>query len=562
VGLAIALAAIAGAGACTAIAGIGDYAVGAGGAGDGTPTATSTGGTGCVPTTCEKVGAVCGTVPDGCGGTVVCAGKCAAPETCGGAGVANQCGCTKVDCASQGKNCGTIDDHCGGTLSCGASCPAGETCGANGHPNVCGKGTCTPKTCAEQGIECGSAPQGNGCDGPLECPACQGGLACIGSKCQCPPTWSTTLAGEALSGRPIAENAGVIAVGTESATKQAYAVRLDDCTGAVTLQRSWAPSSGGDTAVSAELHDVVSSVGGLLAVGTAATASDPGHGLYLELDRASFASSSESFLFGSAGVDSIASVAEASDGSLWMAGTVNDQGQTVGWLVKSQAHAALACGVAGPPTSGPGASMVLVPQAAAPVRGVYRDLSGQVVVAGWNEATCAPPAQCGNGDGCAPANSVALVVDDQHPPSQIALFSAVHADAVLYVAGAYCPAASPNDCYGFVRAVDVATGTVHAERFDYDAGPAAEAILGLAVDGDSLFVVGTAGLDLGAGQLGSGHAVVARLDRASLKASFTSALPAMNVGVGVVSDGPSTIIVTGRTDTGSVVVRCSKALCN
>jgi len=45
----------------------------------------------CTPTTCAAQGKNCGTIPNGCGGTLTC-GACTAPQTCGGAGVANVCG--------------------------------------------------------------------------------------------------------------------------------------------------------------------------------------------------------------------------------------------------------------------------------------------------------------------------------------------------------------------------------------------------------------------------------------------------------------------------------------
>src|SRR5207253_7991998 len=48
--------------------------------------------------------------------------------------------CSPTTCAAQGKNCGTIADGCGGTLSCGA-CTAPQTCGGGGVANVCGGGT-------------------------------------------------------------------------------------------------------------------------------------------------------------------------------------------------------------------------------------------------------------------------------------------------------------------------------------------------------------------------------------------------------------------------------------
>src|SRR5262245_15932103 len=87
----------------------------------------------CTPTTCAAQGKNCGTIPDGCGGTLTC-GVCTAPNVC----VANVCGvCTPTTCAALGKNCGTVPDGCGGTLTCGV-CTAPDTCGGAGVANVCG----------------------------------------------------------------------------------------------------------------------------------------------------------------------------------------------------------------------------------------------------------------------------------------------------------------------------------------------------------------------------------------------------------------------------------------
>ena len=72
----------------------------------------------CTPTTsCSAQGKVCGTIPDGCGGTLNC-GTCGPGQSCQG----GQCvsGCT-ASCS--GKQCG--DDGCGG--SCG-SCQSGQSC--------------------------------------------------------------------------------------------------------------------------------------------------------------------------------------------------------------------------------------------------------------------------------------------------------------------------------------------------------------------------------------------------------------------------------------------------
>ncbi len=76
------------------------------------------------------------------------------------------------------RYCGTIGDGCGGTLTCG-DCPGGATCGGGGVPGVCPAPNCTPITCTPMGggQYCGRI--GNGCGGVLECPTtCPGGMAC------------------------------------------------------------------------------------------------------------------------------------------------------------------------------------------------------------------------------------------------------------------------------------------------------------------------------------------------------------------------------------------------
>jgi len=79
-------------------------------------------------------------VGDGCGGILEC-GNCVAPQSCGGAGVANKCGtgsggCVPLTCAQQNANCGPAADGCGGLLDCG-TCASG-TCGGGGIASQCG----------------------------------------------------------------------------------------------------------------------------------------------------------------------------------------------------------------------------------------------------------------------------------------------------------------------------------------------------------------------------------------------------------------------------------------
>lgn len=123
----------------------GESAGGTGGTGEG-----GTGGTGgeaCVPRTCASEEATCGTIDDGCGHEVEC-GSCEAPETCGGAGLANRCGCTdETDhqlCQRVGATCGAIEaaDACGSVRTvadCG-TCTDDLVCAGDGTPNTCTTG--------------------------------------------------------------------------------------------------------------------------------------------------------------------------------------------------------------------------------------------------------------------------------------------------------------------------------------------------------------------------------------------------------------------------------------
>lgn len=111
--------------------------------------ATSDGSAGCGLTSCASQNATCGPIGDGCGGTLDC-GTCMAPETCGGGGMLFTCGggsgsgtCTPRTCADAGAECGVVADGCGTlTPDCG-TCPQGQVCGGGGMANKCGGPPCT-----------------------------------------------------------------------------------------------------------------------------------------------------------------------------------------------------------------------------------------------------------------------------------------------------------------------------------------------------------------------------------------------------------------------------------
>jgi hypothetical protein len=85
--------------------------------------------------------------------------------------------CTPKTCAQQGLSCGPAGDGCGAVIQCGV-CPTGQTCGGGGVPSTCGSPNCTPQTCVAQNIQCG--PAGDGCGGLIQCGNCPAGQTCGG----------------------------------------------------------------------------------------------------------------------------------------------------------------------------------------------------------------------------------------------------------------------------------------------------------------------------------------------------------------------------------------------
>ncbi|HSN81377.1 MAG TPA: hypothetical protein VLS88_02260 [Polyangiales bacterium] len=84
--------------------------------------------------------------------------------------------------------CGSLPDGCDGSIQCG-ECPAGTECGANGQKFACG---CAENSCAsfEGGAECGSIPArcgDGGAQDTISCGDCFGDYVCVDNRCVCPP---------------------------------------------------------------------------------------------------------------------------------------------------------------------------------------------------------------------------------------------------------------------------------------------------------------------------------------------------------------------------------------
>ena len=163
-----------------------------------TNTACGSSGTCAVCTGQEQCqGQTCVCMPDCAGrdcGANGCDGSCrscTAPSTCGGGnpGVPGVCGCTPNTCAAQGGACGTIPDGCGGTLDCGSCvCSSSGVCGTS--VVTCGSGNCRCLTTTEGEVFCflnTLASIGNPCTSSATClenERCWEAGTCLGSgKC-------------------------------------------------------------------------------------------------------------------------------------------------------------------------------------------------------------------------------------------------------------------------------------------------------------------------------------------------------------------------------------------
>ena len=91
----------------------------------------------CTSLTCKPAsgGQYCGTVGDGCGNSLACGTDCSASGTNWVCGSNSVCvggpDCVKVACNTASgvqQYCGSIGDGCGGTLNCPSTCPTGTAC--------------------------------------------------------------------------------------------------------------------------------------------------------------------------------------------------------------------------------------------------------------------------------------------------------------------------------------------------------------------------------------------------------------------------------------------------
>ena len=139
---------------------------------------------GCMPSTCETLGHVCGQPSDGCGGTLSCGG-CSNGQMCSSGSCIDESvpppPCEPATCQTLNAECGLQSNGCGGTLSCGG-CSNGQMCSGG----VCiaepaPPPPCEPATCQSLSAECGQPS--DGCNNTLSCGACGSGETCESGVC-------------------------------------------------------------------------------------------------------------------------------------------------------------------------------------------------------------------------------------------------------------------------------------------------------------------------------------------------------------------------------------------
>ncbi len=135
----------------------------------------------------------CSTLELQCGNHTICnksinCGNCSNGYTCQINGTCTKNPCVPATCASLGRNCGTVSDGCGGTLTCGnynGGCQTGYTCQTNG---TCTKNPCTD-TCESLGYQCGDKTI---CGEIVNCGSCVYPQICQPSGlCICTPESNT-----------------------------------------------------------------------------------------------------------------------------------------------------------------------------------------------------------------------------------------------------------------------------------------------------------------------------------------------------------------------------------
>jgi hypothetical protein len=136
----------------------------------------------CESTTCVSAGANCGTISDGCGGTISC-GDCAPPFQCGAGGAQNQCACPPEDC---------LGDRVLDPSSCTCVCPANLIeCGDRCVSASCGADRILDRQSCSCVCAAGTQACGDTCVAP-----CAGGRVRVPASCSCECAAGTELCGE------------------------------------------------------------------------------------------------------------------------------------------------------------------------------------------------------------------------------------------------------------------------------------------------------------------------------------------------------------------------------
>jgi hypothetical protein len=301
------------------------------------------------------------------------------------------------------------------------------------------------------------------------------GSAGSGGSGACAASWRTHLTVDIADVK--VDSTGTLYVAGTQGT-YGWVGSFDPCTGKQLGARTLAVPG----ATSTSLVSLVLSGANVLVAGSSVLTGDAGEGTYARLDKQSLSVAGAWPLFGSAGTDEIWGIALASSGDLWMAGATDVAVSPRAWGVKGTANGQ-ACGFPGP-FSGAGAAHAV----AASGTNVYvAAMDGsQLVLVQYGDSVCSSSPPCP----CSPVwQSAKIAVGTAGTDPRSMLVIGGHA----FVAG-FAWDSALADSFAFVSQIALGTGTV-VGTYRYDPTTQIDAFLGLATDGQRLYVSGGRGWD-------------------------------------------------------------------
>lgn len=333
-------------------------------------------------------------------------------------------------------------------------------------------GACVPDC---DGRECGDDGCGGTCDpGCMSTQTCSTAGACLD---ECPSTWRTVLPG-VVARDTLLDNDRLIVAGNEGT--DGWMGSLAACGGDLGITEEVSHP----TAISVDVRALYGDANDYYVVGSIVTAADPRNGMYGRVSKL-LSTQQVIGLVGSAGEDTATSVAASADGSLWMTGVADTTGANTMWGIKSTLTGQ-ACGFAGPAPATTGRAIATDGDT------VYMlaDSQQHILVAVFDGTQCSTMSPCP----CAPTNTATIQIGTDVTTA----FNAAVVGQDLYIVGqARDTDADAGDFFGFAARLNKTSLQVGGQ-YKWDPTIFSDGFTDLAVDADTLYLVGGAGWEGGA----------------------------------------------------------------